>query len=347
MRKLVLALALAATACADANLSWRAVWEWSLPKRTEADLVRLVESAHELGFNALLMTVPAGREQFVAEECHRRGMQLYLSMVFAGGDPAWQQMMTPAQEQRALQPFGGTYQHGGEPLTRDEVLDSPLPCWNRREVRAFFAQRVRDMATLPADGLAFDFIGYRNYECCHCPVCEAALTGARRLSPALTSARWAEDRLVDFTNEMAGAARAARADVRLTIHVYPVFKPDPYYGHRLDLDYTGETVAWFFRPHWPLAQVRLRTATVVRAQRSVWPGQVAAPFVGFDARRPEDYRSAHRIAEELETVKQSGASAAQVAELGYLLDQPLVAQAVAEKLGGRYRAQWRRNGGGG
>lgn len=346
MRRLTLALALVAAMPSGADLSWRAVWEWSLPKRTDADLVRLVESAHALGFNALLMSVPAGKEQFVSDECHRRGMRLYLSTVFAGGDPAWQQVMTPAQEARLDLPLPVNYQHGGEPLAADEVLNSPLPCWSRQEVRAFFAHKVRRLAALPADGLALDYIGYRNYGRCHCPACDAALREARRHDPAVTVSRWAEDVLVNFVNEMADVARTARPGISLTIHVYPVFMPNPYYGHRLNLDYTGETVSWFFHPHWPLPKVQLRSMQIVRRQGTVWPGQTSAPFIGFDARQLRDYRSASRVAKELDAVQQSGASALQLAELGYLLDKPLVAQAVAEKLGGSYRARWRQLAGG-
>ncbi len=345
MRRLTLVLALAAATSSGAELSWRAVWEWSLPKRTDADLVRLVESAQALGFNALLMSVPAGKEQFVADECHRRGMQLYLSTVFTGGDPTWQQAMTPTQEARLDLPLPADYQHGGEPLTAEEVLQSPLPCWNRQEVHTFFAQRVRRMAALPADGLAFDCIGYRNYERCHCPTCDAALRRARRTDPRMTVPRWAEDVLVRFTNEMAEVARAARPLIGLTVHVYPVFAPNPYYGHRLNLHYTGETVSWFFHPHWPLTKVDARLQRVLQRQRSVWPDQTAAPFIGFDARQLRHYRSTRRVVQELEAVQQSGASALQMAELGYLLDKPLVAQAVAEKLGGSYRAHWRQPGG--
>jgi hypothetical protein len=331
------ALALAAATTAGADLTWRAVWEWSLPKRTDTDLVRLVDSAQALGFNVLLMSVPPGKAQFLADECHRRGMQLYVSTVFTGGEPTWQQVMTPAQEQRAIKPCGETYQSGGEPVTSDELLDTPVPCWNRPEVHALCARKVRGLAALPVDGLAFDFIGYRNYERCHCPLCEAALAAYRRSHSGSSTAQWAEQVLVDFTNEMAAVARAARPDIRLTTHVYPVYAPNPYYGFRLNLDHVGETVSWFFRPHWPLGKVQVRTTQVVSAQGSVWSTQSAAPFIGFDARRLRDYRSARRVRTELEIVERSGATALQMAELGYLLDKPLVAGAVAEALGGSYR----------
>ena len=327
----------AAPLCAAQGPAWRAVWVWSMPQRTEADLARIVHSARALGFNALLMLPPRDRIEFAARECHRAGMKLYLSTVFTGGEPGLRQVMTPAQEARVGQPFAEDYQHGGEPVRDDELLQTPLPCWNRPEVREHFARKVRDLAALPVDGLAFDFIGYRNYERCHCPVCEDDLAAFREGRPRLrgkaAERQWAEDVLVDFTNEMAAVARETRPDIGLTIHVYPVFRPNPYYGYRLDLDFTGETVAWFFRPHWPLEKVARRVADIVGRQGERFPGQRAAPFVAFDARKARNYRSARRVGAELGLIMDSAAGGLQVAELGYLLDRPLVARAVAEALG--------------
>lgn len=332
-----------ATAQAAALPKWRAVWEWSCPKKTEADLTRVAEQAQSLGFNALLMSPPRDKLAFMRDECHRHGLKLYLSTVFSGGDKAWQQVMTPAQEERVQKPFGETYQIGGEPVSTDEVLTSPLPCWNRPETREFFARRVREYAALPVDGLAFDCVGYRNYQRCYCPVCATKLAQYRQSHPGATVAQWAEQTLVDFNNEMAQVARQARPDLSLTTHVYPVFLPHQYYGYRLDLDYVGETVSWFFRPHWPLAKVQSRISEVVGQQGACFAGEHAAPFVAFDARQLRNYRSAKRVAADLECVKRSGASGLQMAELGYLLDKPLVAQAVAEALGGTYRAPRRQD----
>lgn len=329
-------LPIAAPPGAAEGPSWRAVWVWSMPQRTEADLAHIVQSARELGFNVLLMLPPRDKVEFMAQECRRAGMKLYLSTVFTGGEPGLQQVMTDAQEERVGRGFAEDYQVGGEPVRDDELLQTPLPCWNRPQVRELFAQKVRDLAALPADGLAFDFIGYRNYERCHCPVCEEHLAAFREAHPRLrrTAAerRWAEDVLVEFTHEMADVARKTRPGIGLTIHVYPFFRPNPYYGYRLNLDYTGETVAWFFRPHWSLQKVASRVADTVSRQGERFAGQRAAPFVGFDGRKARNYRSARRVGAELRLIVESGAEGLQVAELGYLLERPLVARAVAEAL---------------
>ena len=305
---------------------WRAVWEWSCPKRTEADLTEVADQAKALGFNVIMMAPPPKLMGFMREQCHQRGLKLYLSTVFAGGDKSWQQVMTPAEHDRAKLPPPPGYMSGGEPVLPGEVFNTPLPCYARPEVHDYFCKKVIANAQQPVDGLAFDYTGYQNYQRCYCSAC----AGKDPLQV-----------LVDFTNDMASAARQANPNRELTVHIYPWFASEPYWGHRTDVDYVGQTVAWFFKPHWPLTQVHERIKQVVRDQHTIYPQHCAAPFVGFDATKPQNYRSGKRVAQELRLIKDSGAQALQVAELGYLLRKPLVAEAVARELGGTYRAPGR------
>lgn len=327
-------------ACAEGP-DWKAVWEWSLPKKTEADLVKIADAAQGLGFNALLMAPPKPLVGFMRDQCHQRGMKLYYSTVFSGGDKAWRQVMLPEEQARAAQPVDKLHMSGGEPVLPGEVFRSPLPCYNRPEVHEFFRQKVQANAAMPVDGLAFDYTGYENYRRCYCPVCEATLAAYCKRHPrvAKEEAEWVvfEQIIVDFTNEMAAAARQANPALGLTVHIYPWFAPNPYWGHRTDIDYVGQTVAWFFRPHWSLRTVRERTAGLVRDQKLCYPNHWAAPFVAFDATTLRNYRAPERVAAELRIVKQSGAKALHVAELGYLMREPKVAEAVARELGGGYR----------
>lgn len=326
-------------------LSWKAVWEWSMPKRTEADLVRVADAAQGLGFNAILMAPPTPLIGFMRDQCHQRGMKLYYSTVFAGGDKAWRQVMSPEEQARAAEPENKLHMSGGEPVLQGEVFRSPLPCYNRPEVREFFRKKVIANAALPVDGLAFDYTGYENYRRCYCPVCEGTLAAYRKQHPRVPEREAErivfEQIIVDFTNEMAAAAREAKPGIGLTVHIYPWFAPEPYWGHRTDIDYVGQTVSWFFRPHWPLQKVRERTAALVRDQHRCYPQHTAAPFVAFDARKIRNYRAPERVAADLRVVKESGATALQMAELGYVLAEPKVAEAVARELGGSYRAEAR------
>jgi len=321
---------------------WRGVWEWSMDHRTEAGLVEIADTCRSLGFNVLMMSPPKDLIGFMADQCHQRGIRLYRSTVFSGGEKSWRQVMTPEEQERAKQPFPETYQQGGEPYTPDELYKHPLPCWNRPEVRDYFRKIVTDFAQSSVDGLAFDGVGYQNYYRCYCAVCEAKLAEFRKQHPHLSeqkaSAICAEQAMVDFVNEMAAAARAARPDIELTIHVYPYFRPHPYYGNRLDVDYVGQTVAWFFRPHWPLEKVGRLANEIVRTQGTYWPAHHAAPFIGFYSRPPKDVRSPRRVQAEIDLIRASGATAIQFAELGQIIRRPTVAEVVAANLGGSYEA---------
>ena len=314
-------------ACAEAPPQWRGVWEWSLPKKTEADLVRIADSAQALGFNALMMYPPQPLLGFMRDQCHQRGIKLYYSTVFSYTKPEWAQVMLPAEVERAKQPLPEDYMHGGKPVHEGEVFSGKLPCYARPEVREHFRQMVVKFAQLPVDGLAFDVVGFQNYRRCTCPVCQG------KTDPERT--------IVSFINDMAAVARQTNPQIALTIHIYPWFSPEPYYGHKTDIDVVGQTVSWFFRPHWPLDKVQSLTTQLVRDQHRFYPRHTAAPFIGFDARQQRNYRSAKRIRQELQIIKQSGARGLHIAELGYLLDKPLIAQAVAEELGGSYRADHR------
>lgn len=341
MRRLImLSVCLSAATCGLAahRLAWRGVWVWSLPMRTEAELMAIADAAQALGFNALMMAPPADLRAHMRELCRERGMALYLSTVFAGGPEEARQVMLPEEQARLAEPVAEQYMSGGEPVLPGEVMRGSLPCYARPEVRAHFREMVQRYAAEPVDGLACDYVGWQNYRRCYCPVCAEQFAAYRRAHPGLAAERaeeqWAEDVMVSFINEMAGAARGVYPEIALTIHVYPWFAPNPYYGRRTDIDHVGETVAWFFRPHWPLEVVRQRTAQIVAAEHERYRNHYAAPFIGFDPRKPRDFRSAARVAAELRIIRDSGARALQFAELGYLLRTPSVARAVARELGG-------------
>jgi hypothetical protein len=347
---LSLTLALAATCgCCVASmaadgaacLQWRGVWEWTMPRSTPADLIRVADTAHALGFNALIMSPPRDLLASMRQCCHERGLRLYLSTVFAGGEPEWQQVLRPAERERLAHltpPFPATYQEGGEPLAPDELYSGPLPCWNRPEVREHFTRLVTEYAQLPVDGLGLDAVGYVNFDRCYCSACEAKLAQFRAAHPRLTrraaEAAFAEETLVDFTNTMAATARQSRPDISLTLHNYPHFRPHPYYGNRLDVDYVGQTVAWFFPPHWPMGKVARLSREIVATQAEYWPHSLSAPFIGYYHRPLRNARSAARVTAEIGAVRAAGAQAIQFAELGNLAADGTVARAVAQALGG-------------
>ena len=79
-------------------------------------------------------------------------------------------------------------------------------------------------------------------------------------------------------------------------HVWPPFRPDPYYGHRLALDYCSQTISWFYRPVWSLARVDFEAAEHRRLEDRV--ANTFVPFIGFHASE-QWRRSPQRLAAEL------------------------------------------------
>ncbi len=340
MRALLPVLPLAILLCSpgvsaaqgDSSLSWRGVWEWSMPKKTPEDMTRIADTCDRLGFNVLMASPPQTLARCLHQECHQRGIKLYRSTVFTGGDKDWRQVLLPEQQARFERPRLQTFQQGGEPFTPDELFSGHLPCFNRPRVREHFARMVAEYARGEVDGLAFDMVGYVNYRRCHCDLCDEDFAKRRLADPGLTQDAWAEHVLMDFINEMAAVARETRPDIELSIHIYPYFAPNPYYGHRLDIDYVGETVAWFFRPHWPLEKVHRLVEDVVGKQGTAFSRQQAAPFIGFYSDPHRDFRSSTRVRKEIEAILAGGASAIQFAELGNLARKPAVASTVAAML---------------
>ena len=163
-------------------------------------------------------------------------MKLYLSTVFSGGKPEWQQVMRPDETQRAAQPLPEDYMYGGQPVEPGEVFNGKLPCFARPEVREYFRQMVvKKRAT--AGGRA----GLRHGRLPELLTAATARCARRswrptgRPIPAVTEQRAAaivaEDTIVSFINDMAGVARQTNPQIALTIHIYPWFSPKPYYGH--------------------------------------------------------------------------------------------------------------------
>ena len=76
--------------------------------------------------------------------------------------------------------------------------------------------------------------------------------------------RFSLDTLVAFNNELADYARSIRPGIKVATHIYPVFLRDPLYGNRLNVDYCGQTAAWYFDPFWSVGKIK-RYAHIISA----------------------------------------------------------------------------------
>jgi len=260
----------------------------------------------------------------------RPGVLPPLQQMSAVENAAWQRIRGDKSQGKS------GYQYGGEPVHGIEVLETPLLCFHHPEVRLFFEEQLRDLLGLAGlRGIALDYFGYQNYRGCRCPASLQALAAWRRIHPDLTQRqaleRFSLETLVEFVNTLARSARAARADAKVACHVYPVFLPEPLYGNRLDVDYCGQTAAWYFEPFWSYAKIRSYTQVICGEEKKYLARPKGVAMVGFYA-RPGLYpvKSPERLTGELQAILAGQGDRVQVCSLNDVLNDP-AARAVFQR----------------
>jgi len=319
----------------------------------------VVPQAAEVGFDEIIVTRhDAGYLRQMIELGRRHQVGIY-SCVHLSDLADWKrrrpdlppplQQISPEEEaarqriEADKSPGKSNYQYGGEPFRKLEVLQSPLLCFHHPQVRPFFEEQIREL--LQVDGLrgvALDFFGYQNYRCCRCATSQAAWAAWRKEHPALPADRaldaFSLESLVEFINALAGYARGVRGATLVTCHVYPVFLPEPLYGNRLDVDYCGQTAAWFFEPFWSVEKIRRYTQIIASEEKRHFARAEGVAMIGFYA-QPQLYpvKSAQRLEDELHAILAGGGDRVQVCSLNAVLNDP-GAREVFKRYFGRGRA---------
>jgi hypothetical protein len=125
---------------------------------------------------------------------------------------------------------------------------------------------------------------------------------------------------------------------KLVCHLYPQFHPGELevelHGNQLPVEYPAQTVAWFFRPHWPLEQVARRCAIVKSTEHATYPYVTGTGLLGLDM-DPKSLKTPHRLRQELQTIKASGLRGLCVAGGAETLADAALMSVLAEQLGGR------------
>lgn len=201
-------------------------------------------------------------------------------------------------------------QFGGEPVTSPDMCPELIACFlsDTNCVKAK-AQMDKTLKANPqAEGIAFDYIGYSNLHSCECADCQAKLAAylqAKGLADTEPNRnQFFRTALVDYINTMVDYARSVRPGIKVAIHLYPAFRPDPLYGKDLKADYIEETVAWYFQ--WPDEKVFDYTRKILIA--SHLPGAASVPFVGLNASQTGAlaYKSPERLEAELKLILAAG-----------------------------------------
>lgn len=221
------------------------------------------------------------------------------------------------------------YQWGGEPVMTHEVLTTPIICMSVPEGRELLQRTIDGIAAVPGiTGLAFDGFGYQNYHCCYCERCQSALAQFRATHPDLAAEQaevvFFRDLLVNYINGLADYARSRRPELKTAIHIWPVFAPEPLYGNRLDVDYCGQTAAWYTL--WPQDKIAQYSRIISAEAKKYWARQEGEGMIGYyDHRRGFPVKDAARVDMELRTMIENGCRRIQVCSAVDVIRNPEIA----------------------
>lgn len=221
------------------------------------------------------------------------------------------------------------YQWGGEPIMTNEVLTTRTICFSSEEARDLLKPVIDGIASVPGlEGLAFDGFGYQNYQRCHCDRCQSLLAQYMGAHPDMpeeeASVTFFRDMLVDYINHLADYARSRRADIKTTIHIWPVFAPEPLYGNRLDVDYCGQTAAWYTL--WPEEKIAEYSRIIVQDARRYHERQQGVGMIGYYDRPGEfPIKDAACVDMELRTMIENGCRRIQVCSSIHVINNEEIA----------------------
>ena len=199
---------------------------------------------------------------------------------------------------------------GGEPVAAMDTCATLIDCF-LSDTNCVMAKAKIDkmLAENPdADGIAFDYIGYTNLRSCECCDCKSRLVAFLK-SEGLENGEYARNlfyrtSLVSYINALVNHVPSARPGTKVTIHLYPVFLPDPIYGKDLRADTIQETVAWYFQ--WPDEKIADYTRQIgIGARQS---SSASVPFVGVNATpgKALAFKSPERLEAELRILLEAG-----------------------------------------
>lgn len=320
---------------------------WSMPVTEE-----LAMFSAELGVTDVVVSHGNRRQKELAKQHHFRMYPCITPSValwkrYHQDSVAPLQVMLPEEEAihkfRWIDKAEGTLNpshYGGEPLfdpSSGRYLADPLGtrllCLSHPEVRTVFEKQISEYCAISEyDGIAFDFIGYMNGRGCYCEHCRQLYQQYLEQSGKADSGA-AQDafylrQLVDFCNDMHRFIKEKRPDMLTTSHLYPVFLPEPLYGHLLEYDFVQETAAWYFP--WNEEKI-LDYSRVI----SGYPGGVH--FIGYyeHAKRPVfPEKNAARVELELETMLRGGARHLSVCGFQDVLENPGIRMAFKKYIRG-------------
>ncbi len=320
------------TADSSNPLKWKMAWSWTMRDRPDEEIVR---AAQELGFNVL-----NARSTNMVQECQKAGLKAIATLSFGGAPPEYGQVILPRPElENWINPAAHLYQDGGEPIQGGEPSHKLKPwCPDHPKTLEYGQNKIDTLIAQGYDGVALDAIGYQNYYACYCPLSKAHHAKYQKehstQTPQEAIYKSSEESLINLCTALIDYAHSKKNDIIMTCHIWPHFAPNPLYGNKIPFDYCGQTAAWFYKPYWQEDKIRRYAYDIVTYADDYHGNSIGAPFIGIFTLPPLDkhHKSSKQVREELRIIKQSGASAIQIAELGHILNDPNIAEVVKEEL---------------
>lgn len=313
------------------RFEWKMLYVRADVLKTAEDVERMLGLAQRMGFNQIgadprpdiIQAVHARKMGFYAWWVNLRSLQM---KTLVKEHPEMLQHITP-EEQLLI----------GKPRLnpdRENIHGGDWLCPDRGLTDAEWQGMQEVLRTNAVEGLTLDYIGYRNYHACYCEESNARRNAYAKQHPELTrdQVEWkfSEESLTAYTRQIRERVLALNPSLKLAIHIYPDFDPNPCYANRLPVDYCGQTVAWFYQPFWSYAREHEVNGRYAEDQGKFHQFYAFVPFVGAyakgNAKSPDRLRTEIRIAGSAQTGK------IMIAFYETFLAQPELVDVVAEEL---------------
>lgn len=288
---------------------------WDLSTASDRERREHLDLASECGFDTVVLPDPSPT---VVEYGGDRGLNVlitvgaYPSAEFQEAHPGALQRVHPVEEafldalEESAPSDYSRLSHRRYPV----VHAHPAFCFEHPATIAALEDQI-DEALAVADGVAFDGFGFRNHYACFCERCERhreqvtddGELGNGDRDRATVLAHTAERTLVDVSERLYDHATGINSSALVMNHVWPPFRPNPYYAHRLKLDYCAQTIAWFYPPAWRIE--RVETEATLHAELESPECNEFVPFIGMKA-DPSLRRSPDRLRQELKIALRYG-----------------------------------------
>lgn len=178
------------------------------------------------------------------------------------------------------------HQYGGEAVSNLDTLVANIKCFISDEDLVLSKKKldgILDSAPEGTKGIYLDFFGYMNQKGCRCGSClkkyQQYMEDKKLPDTQENRDIFYRDRLLDYYARVIDYIKSKHPDFKVTVHIYPDFRPEHLYGQRVKADYCGQTVAWYFQ--WTAEKIRKYTRFVIEHAKDHYPAAEGIPFLGI------------------------------------------------------------------